>query len=129
MRIEHIAIWVSDLEKTRLFYEKYFSAKAGPRYENPAKAFRSYFLEFASGCRLELMQKTGVTDQQRDFLNPVTGLAHFAVSTGSREAVDRLTEILEQDGYTVAGRPRTTGDGYYESVVLDPEDNVVEITV
>ena len=128
MRIEHIAVWADDLELLRSFYIKYFGMSCGRRYDNPANGFSSYFLSFGEdGARIELMHVSGVVVVSRG--GTPGGLAHFAVSVGSKEAVDRLTAQLESDGHTVIGKPRTTGDGYYESVVADPEGNRVEITV
>ena len=127
MRIEHLAIWVKDLEVMRSFYEEYFQAKAGERYHNPKKNFTSYFLSFEQGCRLELMQKPEIEDNLNE--DQHIGITHFAVSVGSKEKVDTLTEQLRQATYHVVGEPRTTGDGYYESVVLDPEGNRIEITI
>lgn len=127
MRIEHIAIWADDLELLRAFYVKYFNLECGSRYTNPTKRFTSYFLSFGEGkTRIELMN---IPDMQ----SPVSrgdlkGLAHFAISVGSRESVDSLTERLRADGYTILSEPRTTGDGCYESAVADPEGNRVEIT-
>ena len=129
MRIEHIAIWAEDLEKLKAFYTKYFQATAGERYLNPRKNFQSYFLTFESGCRLELMQMPGNIRNANSVENQLAGLTHFAISTGSKTTVDALTEQLRNDGHRVVGEPRTTGDGYYESVVLDPEGNRIEITV
>lgn len=129
MKIEHLAIWVKDLERTKRFYETYFGASAGEKYINPKKQFESYFLSFASGARLELMQRPDIKTIDKDVNQELTGLAHFAVSVGSKEKVDALTNQLRSDGYVIAGEPRTTGDGYYESVVLDPEGNRIEITV
>lgn len=127
MKIEHFAIWARDLESMRAFYETYFQAKPNELYHNPRKNFQSYFLTFESGCRLELMQMPGITDRQA--AEEMIGLAHFAMATGSEEKVDWLTERLRADGFRVVGEPRWTGDGYYESVVLDPEGNRIEITV
>ncbi|MEO0468193.1 MAG: VOC family protein [Bacteroidota bacterium] len=129
MKIEHLAIWVKDIEKMKHFYESYFSAQAGTLYHNPHKAFTSYFLSFSSGCRLELMHKPSIASLSDENGTEHLGIIHFAISVGSKEAVDRLTEKIGHDGYTIAGRPRTTGDGYYESVVLDPEGNRIEITI
>jgi len=129
MKIEHIAIWVKDLERMRLFYELYFLAKAGEKYFNSKKDFHSYFLSFKSGARLELMQMKGVPENKNDVQLQALGIIHFAISVGSKEKVDNLTEDLRKAGHTIMGEPRTTGDGYYESVVLDPEDNRIEITV
>ena len=119
MKIEHIAIWVSDIENTRIFYEQYFNAKAGEKYTNLKKNFTSYFLSFDEGARLELMHKPEISTlvNKEEHL----GFIHFAISVGSKEKVDSLTEKLRQDGLKIKGEPRTTGDGYYESLVLDPE--------
>lgn len=129
MKIEHIAIWTRNLERLKVFYEKYFGAKTGEKYVNPKKQFESYFLSFDNGCRLELMQMTSVPDSKNDVYQQFTGLIHFAVSTGSKEKVDALTLQLNTDGFEILDGPRTTGDGYYESVVLDPDGNRVEITI
>lgn len=127
MRIEHLAIWVADLEVMRSFYENYFNARSGEIYRNTKKGFSSYFLSFEQGARLELMQKPDISSLP----NPKEhlGIIHFAISTGTKEIVDSLTEKLRSDGFEVEGEPRTTGDGYYESVVLDPEGNRIEITI
>ena len=129
MRIEHLAIWVNDLEKMKSFYEKYFNAISGEKYHNPTKNFTSYFLSFEKGCRLELMQKPEIPDNQNDITLQYIGIIHFAISVGSKEKVDALTDEMRSDGYSVVGEPRTTGDGYYESVILDPENNRIEITI
>lgn len=128
MKIEHIAIWTSDLEGLKSFYEKYFHGTAGEKYINTKKAFESYFLSFDEGCRLEIMKMPGIPVSANDVYKQFTGLIHFAISLGSKEKVDTLTEVLRKDGYEVVGEPRTTGDGYYESVVLDPDGNRIEIT-
>ncbi len=127
MHIEHIAVWTQQLEALKTFYETYFAARANQKYTNPKTHFESYFLTFDSGPRLELMQKPDIEDTQVS--KQSVGYAHLAFSVGSREEVDRLTGRLAEDGYQVVGGPRTTGDGYYESVVLDPDGNRVEITV
>lgn len=128
MRIDHLALWTYDLERIKLFYEKYFDAKAGAKYHNPKKNFESYFLSFKDGCRLEVMQMPGITLLQRGEMQH-TGLIHFAISVGDKNKVDALTEMLRTDGYQIVGEPRLTGDGYYESVVLDPDGNRIEITI
>ena len=128
MKIEHIAIWAQDLESLTEFYVKYFDATVGRKYQNAAKGFESYFLHFDSGARLEIMQMASVSRNTNDPLGLYTGLAHFAISVGSSEQVDELTKTLKSDGYQVLDGPRVTGDGYYESVVLDTEGNRVEIT-
>ncbi len=127
MKIEHLAIWVQDLESMRNFYSAYFNAVSGDKYENPAKEFTSYFLSFSEGCRLELMYNPKIADNLKSREERV-GLTHFAIAVGSKEKVDALTGRLENNGFKVLGIPRTTGDGYYESVVADPEGNRIEIT-
>ena len=129
MKIEHLAIWVKDLEKMKAFYETYFGGKAGEKYHNPIKKFTSYFLSFEDGCRLELMHKPEIVEIQNELKQEFIGITHFAVSIGSKEKVDLLTEELRKGGYDVVGEPRTTGDGYYESVILDVEGNRIEITI
>lgn len=128
MKIEHIAIWTKDLESLKDFYVRYFEVSAGHKYINPIKKFESYFLSFTEGCRLELMQMPGIPPSTNDVFKQFSGLIHFAISVGSKENVNALTEQLRRDGYAIVGEPRTTGDGYYESVALDPEGNRIEIT-
>ncbi|MBW7885869.1 MAG: VOC family protein [Caldilineaceae bacterium] len=129
MRIEHFALWTSDIERIKAFYVTYFGADAGALYSNPRTGFVSYFLSFASGPRLELMQMPGTTPLADRSERHYHGYVHLAMAVGSREEVDRLTERLRRDGVPVISEPRTTGDGYYESVVLDPDGNRVEITI
>lgn len=126
--IEHAALWTSDLDRSSAFYARAFGGEAGPRYHNPAKRFTSIFLTFASGARLELMHRPDVTRALFDGPEPL-GYAHLAFSVGSEAEVDALTDRLRAEGVPVVGEPRRTGDGYYESVVLDPDGNRVEITV
>jgi lactoylglutathione lyase len=128
MRLEHFAVWTPDLERLRAFYERYFDAVAGGRYHNPAKRFSSYFLEFGGGARLELMHRADLFDDADPAMERL-GYAHLAIAVGSEAAVDALTERFRGDGHRIAGEPRRTGDGYYESVVLDPDGNRIEITV
>ena len=128
MKIEHVAIWVSDLKLSREFYETYFEAQSGEQYHNPNKSFTSNFLSFKGGARLELMHRPAISKHFEDG-QEVMGLTHLAISVGSKKKVDELTNRLKNDGYSVISNPRTTGDGYYESVVLDPEGNRLEITV
>jgi lactoylglutathione lyase len=129
MYIHHLAIWTQDLERLKSFYETYFEAKAGDKYTNPAKRFESYFLTFDSGSKLELMYLPGMLDRHGDPQAHLSGYAHLSIATGSEEQVDRLTARLLNDGYPLVEGPRRTGDGYYESLVLDPDGNRVEITV
>lgn len=129
MHIEHLALWVRDLETMRQFYENYFGVVANDKYVNTTKNFSFYFLTFpAGGARLEIMHRPEIPDTANDPVAQFSGLIHFAVSVGSEAAVDTLTEQLRSAGYTIVGEPRRTGDGYYESVVLDPEQNRIEIT-
>ncbi|MBR5371311.1 MAG: VOC family protein [Oscillospiraceae bacterium] len=127
MMIEHAALFVRDLEAAKAFFETYFGAVSNALYQNPKEGFCSYFLTFDGGARLEIMTKTGIADADRQ--NEQTGYSHIAFSLGSNEAVNRLTERLRADGYAVVSGPRTTGDGYYESAVLDGEGNRIELTV
>jgi lactoylglutathione lyase len=127
MHIEHIAIWTRDLERLKAFYETYFDGQANEKYVNAAKQFESYFLTFASGARLELMQVPSILESHGE--SQATGYAHLAFSVGSEAQVDALTARLREAGYQVASAPRHTGDGYYESCVLDPDGNRVEIVV
>ena len=127
MKIEHIAIYVNDLEAARDFFVRFLGGKSNNGYHNPRTDFRSYFISFDEGTRLELMTKPGMVDQEKS-LNR-TGYAHIALSVGSKERVDELTEELRTAGYEVISGPRTTGDGYYESCVLVIEGNQIELTV
>ena len=126
MKIEHIALYVNDLEAARSFFTTYLGGKSNDGYHNPRTDFRSYFISFDDGARLELMTKPGMIDQDKP-LNR-TGYAHIAFSVGSKERVDELTEILRKAGYEVVSGPRTTGDGYYESCIVAIEGNQIEIT-
>lgn len=126
MKIEHVAMYVNDLEKTREFFVKYFGAKSNEGYHNPKKKFRSYFLSFDGEARLEIMNKADQIDSEKNLA--VTGFIHLAFSVGSKDKVDELTARLKSDGYEVISEPRTTGDGYYESCILDFEGNQIEIT-
>lgn len=127
MGIEHVAMYVNDLEAAREFFEKYFSAQSNDLYHNKTTDFRSYFLTFDQGSRLEIMTKPGMEDAEKSLAR--TGLIHVAFQVGSKEKVDELTNQLREDGYEVVSGPRTTGDGYYESCVVALEGNQIEITV
>lgn len=129
MRIAHIAIWTQNLEELVEFYQMYFQASASPKYVNSAKQFESYFLAFASGARLELMRMPTILKRRDSEKQQHTGYDHLAFSVGSKEQVDALTARLQRDGYRVIDGPRWTGDGYYESRVLDCDGNPIEITI
>ncbi|MGX4686075.1 VOC family protein [Vagococcus sp. JNUCC 83] len=126
MQLEHIALYVNDLEKMKAFYVTYFDATANEKYYNPKTGLETYFLSFETGARVELMTRPDKRDEEKHLYR--TGLTHLAFKTNSKEKVDSLTDRMKEDGYTVLSGPRTTGDGYYESLLLDPEDNQIEIT-
>jgi lactoylglutathione lyase len=129
MKIEHIAGWSKDIERLKAFYEKYFNATSNSKYTNPAKSYSSYFLTFSSGARLELMHMPSILESLDSTETQFTGYIHIAISTGSKEQVDQLTALLKADGYKIMDGPKRTGDDYYESVVLDPDGNRIEITI
>ncbi|ACU61792.1 VOC family protein [Chitinophaga pinensis] len=127
MKIDHVAFWVEDLEAMRYFYLTHFEATCGERYMNPVKKFYSYFITFNDGgSRIELMHRADIAanSQQRGF---VTGIAHLALTVGNRERVDAMIAHFRAHGYKIIGEPRVSGDGYYEGVILDPEENVIEL--
>ena len=127
MKIEHIAMYVNDLETARDFFVKYFNGRSNDGYHNKTTDFRSYFISFDDGARLEIMNKPQMEEPEKT-LNR-TGYVHIAFSVGSKERVDELTQRLQRDGFAVVSGPRTTGDGYYESCVVVIEGNQIEITV
>lgn len=128
MKIEHIAIWTRDIEKLKKFYVDYFDGSAGNKYTNSSKNFESYFISFESGARLEIMQMPSIPLNLNDTVTQYIGLIHLAISVGSIEKVNKLTNTLMNAGYEVVSKPRHTGDGYYESCILDPDGNRIEIT-
>ena len=127
MRIDHVAMYVNDLETAREFFSRYLGGISNNGYHNERTGFRSYFLSFDDGSRIEIMNKPGMADPSKE-LNR-TGYVHIAFSLGSREKVDVLTAQLKADGYNVISGPRTTGDGYYESCIAAIEGNQIELTV
>lgn len=127
MKIEHIAMYVRDLEKAKTFFEKYFNAKPGDLYHNKTSDFKSYFLSFDDDTRLEIMTSPDIIDHKKDQRR--TGFAHLAFSLESKDKVNELTEKLKNDGYKVISGPRITGDGYYESAILAFEENIIELTI
>lgn len=126
IKIDHIALWVKDLDRMKTFYQTHFGACAGEKYENPKKQFQSYFLQFAGGSRLELMHRPDIAERAGF---EAFGYAHIALSVGSKEAVDEMAQTLQDAGLEKLSGPRTTGDGCYEAAFKDPENNTLEITV
>ena len=126
MIIEHVALYVCDLERARDFFVKFFDGKSNRGYYNQTTGFRSYFISFEDGSRLEIMNKPGMEHLDKTINR--TGYAHIAFSVGNKENVDSLTESLRSAGYEITSGPRTTGDGYYESCILDIEGNQIELT-
>lgn len=126
MKIEHIALYVADLEEAKRFFTEFFGAESNSGYHNAKTGFSSYFLTFEGGARLELMTRPDIDSAEKSLYR--TGWAHLAFSVGSCEKVDELTSRLKENGYQVISGPRTTGDGYYESCILDSEGNQIEIT-
>lgn len=128
MKIEHIALWTEDLEKLKDFYIEYFQAESNEIYTNTKKGFQSYFLSFKEGARLELMKRVDIQrhpNRNKEFM----GYCHMAISVGSKDKVLNLTKRLKEDGHQILGEPRHTGDGYFESLVTDPDGNRIEITI
>lgn len=126
MKLEHVALWVKDLEGAKDFFIKYFGAFPNEGYHNEKTGFRSYFLSFDDGARLEIMSSPLFEESEKSVYR--SGYAHVAISLGSKEAVDELSERFKADGFEILSGPRTTGDGYYESAIIGFEGNVVEIT-
>ncbi len=127
MRIDHIALYVCDLNRVKDFFVKYLGAASSDIYRNPVSGFQSCYMRFDGGARVELMSKPRMTDQPKDPKR--TGYSHLAFSLGSKELVDELTLRLQTDGFEVISGPRTTGDGYYESCIVAVEDNLIELTI
>lgn len=125
MHIDHLAIWTNDLERLKDFYAGFFNCKVSDRYDNEQKQFSSYFLSFQNGARLEIIKRHDVTASND---KEVIGLAHFAIRLESPDQVKSMTRKFEEAGIIIESRPRTTGDGYYESVILDPDNNRIELT-
>jgi lactoylglutathione lyase len=126
--ITHVALYCTDIEKMRLFYEHYFGAKSNEKYINVKKGFESYFLTFEDGSALEIMSKIDI-QKANEVANEYLGFTHLDFSIGTEEKVNELTEKLRKDGFEIAGECRWTGDGFYESVIIDPEGNRIEITI
>jgi lactoylglutathione lyase len=125
MKLEHVALYVEDLEAIKNFYIRYFCATVNQKYHNPRTGLQTYFLSFDGGARLEIMQRPGMTPKANG--EYVLGYTHISFKLGSVEKVDELTRILQENGCPLLNGPRTTGDGYYESVLSDPEGNLIEL--
>ena len=126
MKLDHMALYVFDLEQAKDFFIRYFNATANNMYHNPRTGLKTYFLSFTDGARLEIMQRPDLIPTPFEQLRQ--GYIHIAFSVGSKDNVDILTRRLEQDGYKIFSGPRATGDGYYESCVQGFENNLIEIT-
>ena len=127
MVIEHVAMYVNDLERARDFFVRFLNGRSNDGYHNERTGFRSYFISFDGGARIEIMNKPDMSDERKN-LNR-TGYAHLAFSTGCKERVDELTEQIRTAGYEVISDPRTTGDGYYETCIVAIEGNQIELTI
>ena len=127
MKLEHVAMYVEDLEAAKNFFITYLNAVPNEGYHNPNTGLRSYFLSFEDGARLEIMNRPDMAENPKHQIQ--TGYIHIAFCAGSKEQVDTLTKRLKADGYEILSGPRNTGDGYYESCVLGIEGNLIEITV
>lgn len=125
MKLEHIALYVQDLEGMKDFYIRYFGATPNQKYHNPRTGLQTYFLSFKDGARLELMQRPGTSPKA--YGEYPLGYVHISFKLGSSENVDQLTRTLQESGFPLLNGPRTTGDGYYESVLADPEGNLIEL--
>ena len=127
MRIEHVAMYVNDLERARDFFVRFLCGNSNDGYRNENTGFSSYFISFESGARLEIMNKPSVSDDNKG--PERSGYSHIAFSVGSKEKVDEMTRMIVAAGYEVISGPRTTGDGYYESCIVAIEGNLIELTV
>ena len=124
--LHHIGLFVKELEQAKKFWCTYFGGTANEMYHNPRTGLKTYMLSFALGACLELMNRPETAHGA--LLDTFQcGYAHIAFNAGSKDKVDSLTSRLSDDGYKVVSAPRTTGDGYYESCVADPEGNLIEI--
>ena len=126
MRIDHVAVWVKDLEIMKNFYERYFAVSSSKLYQNKKTGFKSYFLKFDNNSRIEIMSRDDIFKEKSENL---LGYAHISISLGTKDKVDQYTEKFRADGYKIVSEPRVTGDGYYESVICDPENNLIELTI
>lgn len=127
MQLHHTAIWVSNLEKIKAYYIKFFQATSNQKYVNPDTGFTSYFLSFESGSQLEIMHRADIPENANDTVKQHKGYIHLSFLMDSREAVEAKAKELQEAGYPILRGPRLTGDGYYEFETLDPEWNRLEV--
>jgi len=129
MILEHAAIWTDNLERLKDFYVQFLDGQSGEKYVNPKKSSESYFITFGHGARLELMTKPNLPENQNDTIHSQhIGIIHLAFETATKKEVDEKARLFESNGFEILDGPRTTGDGYYEFVSLDPDKNRIEIT-
>ena len=126
-KIDHIAIWTKDIENLKKFYQKYFKCTSNKKYINKQKKFESYFLKFSNKIKLEIMQMPKIPANKNNYIKQYLGIIHIAINVNGKKNVDKITETLKKDGYHVVSEPRLTGDGYYESCILDPDGNRIEL--
>ena len=125
MKIAHIALWTRQLEQQARFWVSFFDGEINEKYcsqTNPG--FESFFVKIGDNIAIELMTKPGLVALTAD--NNHTGWVHLAIRVGGAENVDRLAKRADAQGILVSP-PRTTGDGYYEAVIKDPDGNLIEI--
>jgi lactoylglutathione lyase len=129
MILEHAAIWTDNLEILKDFYVKYFDGKASKKYINKAKKYESYFISFRSGARLEIMTRPDLAENMNDTVGRQhKGIIHLAFEAATKLEVDEKAMEFTANGFQILDGPRITGDGYYEFVTLDPDNNRIEIT-
>ena len=129
MTLEHAAIWTDNLEALKDFYVRYLDGQSNKKHVNEKKQYESYFISFGSGARLELMTRPNISDNQNDtILLQHKGIIHLAFEAVTRQEVDEKAKLFSANGFQILDGPRTTGDGYYEFVTLDPDHNRIEIT-
>ena len=128
MKIDHVALYCLDLEGMKEFFIRYFNGVPNDMYHNPKTGLKTYIMTFPdSEARLELMTRPEVEEETSNIYRQ--GFIHLSFSVGSEKIVDSLTKVLYEDGYQVLSGPRTTGDGYYESCIVGPENILIEITI
>ena len=125
MKIVHVALWTRQLEIQARFWVDFFEGSINEKYcskTNPG--FESYFVKIGEDVAIELMTKPGLSAREPD--NNTSGWVHLAIAVGAKTKVDALAQRAQTQGILVSA-PRTTGDGYYEAVIKDPDGNLIEI--